>query len=461
MENSPDYVLLVLALIRTGALHTPLNTAYRGHYLRGVLETLRPDVLVVDEGLLEGARPALRDAGLTRVVVAGQSPEPIEGVPASTVAELGDAAGPAPDADLSPGDPVSVFLTSGTTGRSKGVVLSHECWYTGIEVTAAGRDVREDDVFYLCTPMFHAAAWTLNLWSSLRSGSAVVIDRWFSVEAFWPTVRRHGVTQVCTLGPMHHWLWNQPRQADDADNPARVWTAVPMPADLWLPFTERFGLQAVVSMYGQTEVMPATMGDARRPAKPGSSGRPQPHVDLRIIDDDGTVLPSGATGEIVIRAARPHGIFEGYLGLPAEAALRDGWFHTGDVGFLDDEGDLFFVDRKADHIRRRGHNISSAEIEATVGAHPAVADVAAYAVTAAEAEDEVMITVVRTAGADLTVTELVAFCADLLPRYALPRYVSWADELPRTATGKIERYRLRERGLTPDTVDTRGSDRVS
>jgi crotonobetaine/carnitine-CoA ligase len=354
---------------------------------------------------------------------------------------------------------VSVFLTSGTTGRSKGVVLSHECWYAGVEVTAAGRDVRPDDVFFLCTPMFHAAAWTLNLWTSLRVGAPVVLDRWFSVEGFWPTVRRYGVTQVCTLGPMHHWLWSQPRRSDDADNPARVWTAVPMPAELWRPFTDRFGLQAVVSMYGQTEVMPATMGDARRPAKPGSSGRAQPSLELRIVDDGGAPLPVGATGEIVIRPKRPHAMFEGYLGRPESAVGTDGWFHTGDLGRLDDDGDLFFVDRRADHIRRRGHNVSSAEIEAVVGAHPAVADVAAYAVAADDAEDEVMVTVVPRPGHDLAVADLLAFCRDRLPYYAVPRYVEWAAELPRTATGKVEKYRLRERGVTPTTTDGHAADR--
>jgi crotonobetaine/carnitine-CoA ligase len=352
---------------------------------------------------------------------------------------------------------VSVFLTSGTTGRSKGVLLSHECWYTGIEVTAAGRDVGPGDVFYVCTPMFHAAAWTLNLWTSLLVGAPVVLDRWFSVEAFWPTVRRYGVTQVCTLGPMHHWLWSRPRRPDDADNPVRVWTAVPMPAALWLPFTERFGLQAVVSTYGQTEVMPATMGDARRPAKPGSSGRPQAGLELRIADDAGGPVPSGSTGEILIRPRHPHAMFDGYLGGTEPAVDGDGWFHTGDLGLVDDDGDLFFVDRRADHIRRRGHNISSAEIEAVVGGHPAVADAAAYAVAATDAEDEVMVTVVLRPGAELAVADLVAFCVDRLPSYAVPRYVEWAADLPRTATGKVEKYRLRERGLNPTTIDAAAS----
>lgn len=459
LENSADYALMVLALIRLGALHTPLNTAFRGEYLRAILDTVRPDVLVVGDLFLDGTLQALPGSGVSRLVTLGCSAAALErtGCPpsllVSTAEELGATGGPAPEAKSAPGDPVSMFLTSGTTGRSKGVVHSHECWYTGIEVTSSGRDVRSDDVFYLCTPMFHAAAWTLNLWTSLREGVSMVLDRWFSVEAFWPTVRRYGVTQICTLGPMHHWLWNQPRRADDADNPARVWTAVPMPAELWLPFTERFGLQAVVSMYGQTEVMPATMGDARQPAKPGSSGRPQPNLDVRIVDEAGAPVPAGMTGEIVIRPRRPHAMFEGYLGSSSSTA-PDAWFHTGDFGRVDADGDLFFVDRKADHIRRRGHNVSSAEIERVVASHPAIADVAAYAVAADESEDEVMITVVPRPGAKVTVDELLAFCVDRLPNYARPRYIDWAVDLPRTATGKIEKYRLRNTGVTPTTIDS-------
>ena len=460
LENSADYAFMVLALIRLGALHTPLNTAFRGEYLRAILDTLRPDVLVVGDLFLDGALPALAGSSVSRLVTLGCSAAPLErtgrpsGLLVSTAEELASTGGgPAPAAKSAPGDPVSVFLTSGTTGRSKGVVHSHEAWCSGIEVTSTGRDVRADDVFYLCTPMFHAAAWILNLWTSLRVGAPMVLDRWFSVEAFWPTVRRYGVTQICTLGPMHHWLWNQPRRSDDADNPARVWTAVPMPAELWLPFTERFGLQAVVSMYGQTEVMPATMGDARRPAKPGSSGRPQSGLEVRIVDDAGTAVAAGVTGEIVIRPRKPHAMFEGYLG-SSRLADHDEWFRTGDLGRVDDEDDLFFVDRKADHIRRRGHNVSSAEIEDAVSAHPAVADVAAYAVAAEEAEDEVMITVVLRPGAKVTVDDLLAFCAERLPHYALPRYIEWASDLPRTATGKIEKYRLRDTGVTSTTIDS-------
>ncbi|HEV7687920.1 MAG TPA: hypothetical protein VGQ80_15205 [Acidimicrobiia bacterium] len=145
-------------------------------------------------------------------------------------------------------------------------------------------------------------------------------------------------------------------------------------------------------------------------------------------------------------------MFEGLLGFSPSAP--DTWFHTGDLGRFDGDGDLFFVDRKADHIRRRGHNVSSAEIEEVVASHPAIADAAAYAVAADEAEDDVMITVVPRPGAKVTVDDLLAFCAERLPSYALPRYIDWAVDLPRTATGKIERYRLRDTGVTSTTIDS-------
>jgi len=407
--------------------------------------------VVVDEaygpqlvgGLSEEAKPL--------VVVRGD-PDTIGGLSTVGLADLAEPERRAPTLNAHHDDVVTIAYTSGTTGRSKGVVLTHHYWLTATEAMSSGRDIRASDVLHSCTPMFHAGAWLLNVYPSLLYGLPLGIDGRFSVRDYWVRVRHYGATQLFTLGAMHMWLWEREQVPEETDNPARIWTAVPLANELVAPFRHRFGLDGVFSAYGQTEVMPATMGDALRPAKPGSSGRPQSSLDVRVVDDTGTPLPAGATGEIVIRPRRPHAMFEGYLGFPPPAA-DIGWFHTGDLGRLDDDGDLFFVDRKADHIRRRGHNVSSAEIEEAVSAHPAVADVAAYAVAADDAEDEVMITVVRRPGAQVTVDDLLAFCADRLPSYALPRYIDWAPDLPRTATGKIEKYRLREAGVTPTTID--------
>jgi crotonobetaine/carnitine-CoA ligase len=251
---------------------------------------------------------------------------------------------------------------------------------------------------------------------------------------------------------MHLWLWNRPERPDDADNPARVWTAVPLAGDLWKPFCDRFGLDAVVSMYGQTEVMPVTMGDARRQDKPGSSGPARSDLELCVVDDSDHEVPTGSVGELLIRPRRRNAMFEGYLDAIAGSESPDsGWFRTGDLVSLDEDGELYFVERKSDHIRRRGHNVSSAEVEFVVTQHHAVGEAAAYAVPAADGEDDVMIAVVPRPGERIDARELAAFAAARLPRYAAPRYVEVFDELPRSDTGKVAKYLLRNRGVTAST----------
>jgi crotonobetaine/carnitine-CoA ligase len=452
MENSADYVLLVLSLVRVGAVYVPLNPEFPGAYLAAMLQTLRPDVIVIDRELDEATAAAFDECEPALVLAPDVAGWPDRKYRIALLSELVIPAGRASPDDQRSSDVVSILLTSGTTGRSKGVVSSHEAWITSAEVTCRGRAVNDDDIFHMCTPMFHAAAWALNVWSSLMVGRPLVIGPRFSTETFWSDVRRHGGTQLCTIGPMHLWLWNRPEQPDDADNPARVWTAVPLPGDLWKPFCDRFGLEAVVSMYGQTEVMPVTMGDARRKDKPGSSGPARPDLELCVVDESDHEVPSGSVGELLIRPRRRNAMFEGYLGAIAELHSPDsGWFRTGDLVALDEDGELYFVERKSDHIRRRGHNVSSAEVEFVVTQHPAVAEAAAYAVPAAEGEDDVMIAVVPRAGERIDPAELADFAADRLPRYAAPRYIEVLDDLPRSDTGKVAKYLLRNRGISATT----------
>jgi len=205
-------------------------------------------------------------------------------------------------------------------------------------------------------------------------------------------------------------------------------------------------------MYGQTEVMPATMGDARRKDKPGSSGPAHPDLELCVVDESDHEVPSGSVGELLIRPRRRNVMFEGYLDAIAGSESPDsGWFHTGDLVTLDEDGELYFVERKSDHIRRRGHNVSSAEVESVVALHSSVVEVAAYAVPSAEGEDDVMIAVAPRPGELIDPGELAAFAAARLPGYAAPRYVEVLDDLPRSDTGKIAKYLLRKRGITPDT----------
>ncbi len=367
--------------------------------------------------------------------------------------------GPLP-AEPSTFEPWSVMFTSGTTGLAKGAVMTHQYWYTvPAELSGAARDVREDDVFYVSSPMFHAAAWLVQIFPSLISGLPVAIDARFSTSGFWDRVRRFGATQLLTMGASHLWLWNQPPADDDADNPARVWAPIPLPFELRAPFQKRFGIEHLWSTYGGTEFMSVTNTDVRRPWAAGGSGRARPSVELAVVDDFDRRLAPDEIGELCVRPLAPHAIFQGYLGMPETTLerFRNLWYHTGDLVRIDETGELFFVDRKDDYLRVRGENVASYEVEVAIERHQAVTEAAAYGVRAGDAalvlEDEVMVAVVLQDGAQVDPADLLAFVAEQLPHFAIPRYLEFVSDLPRTATGRIQKHVLRARGTTPETFD--------
>jgi crotonobetaine/carnitine-CoA ligase len=303
--------------------------------------------------------------------------------------------------------------------------------------------------------MFHAGVWLYNIYSALLSGLRVGIDDHFSVSTFWDRVRLYGATQVQTIGAMHMFIWAQPERPDDADNPIRVWVPVPLPIELWEPFKERFGVEHLVFQYGQTEVVPVTVGAVGTTTKPGSCGTALPHLEMKILDEWDREQPPGVPGEICVRPRVPHTMFEGYY-KNAEATMevwRNLWHHTGDLGRVDEDGDLFYVDRVQDFLRRRGENISSFEVESAVGRHPAIAGVAAHAVPSDHTEDELKVCVILKEGAAMTHDELFDHCVENLPYFAVPRYLEFLDEFPLTPSGRVQKFLLRERSLNSSTWD--------
>jgi crotonobetaine/carnitine-CoA ligase len=266
---------------------------------------------------------------------------------------------------------------------------------------------------------------------------------------------------VFTLGAMHMFLWNAPERDDDADNPVRVAGAIPMPEELIPKYKRRFGIEEIHQGYGQSEVMTVL---ARRPGKtykPNSLGEPADGMELRLLDDDDREVAVGEVGEICVRPLEPYAIFNGYWRNP-EATVRawkNLWYHTGDLGRADTDGEYYFVDRKADFIRYKGRNISSFAVEAAVGAHPAVLQCAAHGVTSAEleAEAEIKVCVVLKPDQRATAEEIARFVNDTAPYFFVPRYVEFLDRLPQTPTGRVQKYQLRERGVTTATWDARAA----
>ena len=452
MENGPEFLWLWLATARLGAVSVPINTAYKSGYLRHVLDQAEVEILAIDGVLAD--RAAAVDSELERlrdVVILGDENPAFTRARVHRFADLPRTGGDPVERVVPPGAMATILYTSGTTGPSKGAMLSHTYWYDATVSSNDRRDIRPDDVFYVSSPMFHAAAWVVCLYSALTTGLPVGLDRRFSVSDFWNRARHYGATQFFTMSAMHMWLLNAPPIENDRDNPARVWGPVPLPPDLHQKFKERFGIEHLWFTYGQTEALMITCTDTRRPFKPGSAGWARDGVELAVVDDDDNLLPPDTPGELVARPVTPNTLMSGYWNNPEASlrAFRNLWYHTGDIARIDEDGEVFFLDRKADYLRVRGENVSSFEVEATVAGHPEVEEVAAYAIAAEPgSEDEVMIAVRRSMGSTLTERELAEYCIEHLPYFAVPRFIEFVADFPRTPTNRVQKYQLRDKGLT-------------
>jgi crotonobetaine/carnitine-CoA ligase len=470
MENSPEFALTALAVNKIGAVWVPVNTTYRGEWLRETLADARARLLVVDDGLFDRVRVLGDASSLGPAPPLGPTPplgralrlglrEPITdaGIECLPFDVLDTGVTADPGITVAASDTSAVMWTSGTTGRSKGVLQSHSAWAHGAEVFRQVRQIREGDVLYCPLPMFNSGGWVFNIIQALIDGIPVGIDRQFSVQNFWERTRHYGATQITTLGAMHIYLWQAAPRADDRDNPVRSAGFVPIPHELVGPMKVRFGLDAVWQGYGQSEVMPATIAYPGRTWKPNSAGTARPDLDLTLLDTDDEPVEVGEVGEVCVRPRKPGVIFSGYFNAAEQTveAFSNLWYHTGDLARLDDDGELFFVDRKKDVMRHKGRNIASVDVERAAQAHPGVHEVAAHGVPAAELvyEDEVKLCVVRTPSVDVTAEDLAAHIMDNAPYYLVPRYIEFLDELPHTPTGRVQKFVLRERGVTKNTWD--------
>ena len=461
MESSPATVWTTLAINKLGGIWVPTSTDYKGDWLRERLADSRARLLVVDEALVPRVAACADRLPFEHVVVRGAAgaAAPL-GLPAVSLAELERApAKEIDDGELFLGSTAAILWTSGTTGRSKGVMQSHNVWIRAALDGAINSGLREGEVIYSCLPMHQSAAWVASVYRALVCGVPVAIDPRFSVTEFWDRCRHYGATMVFTLGAMHIFLWQQPERPDDADNPVRSAGMVPMPDALIEPFKRRFGIEEIHQGYGQSEVMSVLARRPGRKYKPNSLGEAAPGIEIKVLDDRDYEVARGEVGELCVRPIDPHVIFSGYFHAPelTVRAWSNLWYHTGDLVRRDGDGECFFVDRKADFIRYKGRNIASLEVEAVIAAHPAVAQVAAHGVPAAELESEaeLKVCVVRKPGHALEADELARFVNDRAPYFFVPRYIEFVAELPATPTGRVQKYKLRERGVTPQTWDAR------
>jgi carnitine-CoA ligase len=467
IENSPEATLSWWGSVQAGAISVPINTAYKGEYLRHQLADSGSKVLVVEASLAERAAQVFGQIGdLDHLVVIGETEVDLPGN-VHRWDELLSASNTPPSVAPSPGDLATFVYTGGTTGLSKGCMLSHN--YHAALTTQIGIcwDRSADDVVWTPLPLFHFNAITTAVVGPLLYGGRAAIYRRFSVSNFWSEMNRVGATITSTLGTMAYLLahdTDRPEMplsgAPEANRSLRLIGAAPLPVEVDDVIRERFGVRTFSGAYGVTEASLVSWQPTGMTNRPNAAGViNDEYFDVRIFDDDDNELPRGSDGEIVLRPKRPHAMFAGYWGQPEAtvAASRNWWYHTGDIGHVDGDDYLYFVDRKADYLRRRGENISSFEVERILMGHGQIADVAVHAVPSELTEDDLKITATLKEGATLSEEDLFRWCIDQLPYFALPRYIEFRPELPRSPVGRVLKRELRDEPLGSAVFDSEAS----
>jgi crotonobetaine/carnitine-CoA ligase len=252
-------------------------------------------------------------------------------------------------------------------------------------------------------------------------------------------------------------LWNLPPDPRDAELPLRFLSAAPISADLYRDIEGRYGCR-VVTMYGLTEAFPIAYKAVSEEGVPGTSGRVNPAFDVRIVDSYANPVPEGMVGEIVCRARSTHAMSEGYVSsAPGRGGLQvephPEWFHTGDMGRLDGDQNLTYVDRAKDSLRRRGENVSSVEVETMVMRHPAVLEAAAVGIPSELGEDDILVVITLRPAATVDFPDLLDFCSEHMPYFCVPRYLEVLDEIPKNVIGRVRKDVLRSRGLGASAWD--------
>lgn len=432
------------ALMRLGAVWAPINSEFRGEQLVHALTMTGARRVIVDARYLQevaAAVPLVK--GIEEFIVHGDVALPvIPGVRVLRLEEL-PRAGIPPITPVAAADVAMIQFTSGSTGVSKAVQLSHGYLVGQARLTSKYFDMRASDVVYCPFPLYHWDATIGTVMGALvRGATAALADR-FSVSRFWDDVRAFEATMFDFMGATLTFLFERPPTPRDLEHSVRLAWGLPMP-EFRAAFEARFGFP-LLEGYGSTEGGVCVFQELGRLYPPGSCGKLAPEFELRLVKDDGSTAAIGEVGEIVTRPHDPTLMMSGYLNMPEVNAelIRDGWYYTGDLGRLDEQGYLYFAGRKKDIIRRRGENISALEIEREVAHHPAVLEAAAFGVPSPFTEEDVAVAVVIRPGMSVTEAELKTFCEGRMARYMRPEHITFLDALPKTVTQKIAKAELK------------------
>ena len=447
VPNIPPFVVAYYAIARLGAIVVPLNLLYKAEEIAYVLNDSEAKALIVFEGFYPHAAEAVRQApSVEQVVVVGQGAAPEGTTPWAALVD-GSALARQPTT-VYPDDVAVICYTSGTTGRSKGAMLTHHNLIANCEQCETIEDFRltGDDRILLVLPLFHIFGMNVGMTRGLRVGATLILVVRFEPLPVLEQIQKHRATLFLGAPPMYVAWVNTPQLGDYDLSSLRhvVSGAAALPVQVLTRFKEVTGLE-IMEGYGLTEVSPVAHGNfaGHKGIKPGTIGVPIPGMECRLVDDQDHDVGPGQEGEIILRGAN---VMAGYWRKPAETAeaMRGGWFHTGDVATVDEDGYYAIIDRKKDMINAGGFKVWPREVEEVLFRHPAVREAAVVPMPDEYAGERPLAYVALKEGQQATADELIGYCKERLASFKAPVRVEFRPDLPKLPTGKVLRRVLRD-----------------
>ena len=468
MPNSLEICLAWFGILKNGSVMVPINTAYVMDFLQYIIESSDSKIIIIAEEYLERlANIQERIPNIKKVIVWTRNNSEEFNNHGFNKTEciswnkfVANGHDKEPTVEITHMDHARLMYTSGTTGKSKGVVRPCAADYSSAQNYSSIMDLTKEDTVFTCLPLFHSNAMVMGVYPAMISGCKVIVEEKYSASKFWQWMKDFEVTKFNLVGVMSYFMWNAPVVSEEKNHKVKLVLGSPAPHDIIEEFMDRFNIKFTEG-YGLTEVGQCTFTRPGEPFRVGSCGKESPGYEIKIVNPEtDEELPRNTPGELVLRPRIPNICLHYYYKMPEKTVsdFRNLWFHTGDLCRMDEDGYIFFMDRVKDYIRRRGENISSFEVENLISTHPNIEESASIAVKLDEqgrhSEDELMIVIVLKDGLTLDPIELIEYLEPIMPKFMIPRFVRFRDSLPKTPTNRVQKIKLREEGVTNDTWDS-------